>query len=252
MNWEAIAGENIREGIRSHALWATVAVFFIFVLVFGRFVSRESLFTGEALMQTNARTFAFFLTFLFVPIVGLLVSYTALHHARNRLAETEASNDAVFFGTVAGRAGLLTLVLFVGFLPAFVVLLAQSGTASLAEVIATFVGAVLFGLLFVAVGVAISAVAVTRLQAAFGAVGAFIALYAWPFIPGIVGLSVPHGLLERFWLIFVFGDTVGTLFALRQGTVSSSALGLLILGLAVVAILALSYVRFDRTVEASA
>lgn len=251
MNWQEIAGENIREGVRSRAIWATVAVFFIFLLVFGRFASRESLFTGGALMQTNARTFAFFLTFLFVPIVGLLVSYTALHHARERLSETDTDSDAVFFGTVMGRVGLLSLVLFIGFLPAFVVLLAQSGTASLYEVIATFVGAVLFGLLFVAVGVAISAVAVTRVQAAFGAVGAFVVLYAWPFIPEIVGVSVPHGLLERFWLIFVFGDTVGTVFALRQGTVSSSVLGVVLLGLAIFAALALSYVRFDRTVETS-
>lgn len=246
VTWQDIARDDIEAGLRSTNLWRVVGIFFLFLLVFGKFASRESILTGGALLETNARTFAFFLTFLFVPIVGLLVSYTALHRAGEGDDATEESRRDVFLGTVAGRAGILGVAIFVTFLPTFVLLLIESGLTSVYEIFATFVAAVLFGLLFVAVGIAISSLAKSTAQAAAGAVVAFLVLYAWPFLIEAIGISVPQAVLESFWPIFIFADIVETLFSIRQGDLlTSSLLGVLILAVLVAAPLAIGYYRFE-------
>lgn len=259
MTWQAIAREDIEDGVRTWSLWQVIGLFFLFLLVLGKFVSRESILTGGALVDTNARTFAFFLTFLFVPIVGLLVSYTALHRTGERDADSDenANGDEddydyeddrqdIYLGTVAGRAGLLAIGVFVAFLPAFLLLFIESGLTSVYEVFATFVAAVLFGLLFVAVGIAISAVTGSRAQAAVGAVLAFLLLYAWPFLIQAVGINVPQSLLEAFWPIFIFADVVETLFSIRQGDLlTSSLIGVLILVVLIAVPLVIGYSQFD-------
>lgn len=252
MTWRDIARHDIEKGVRQTNLWRVIGIFFLFLLILGKFASRESILTGGALLETNARTFAFFLTFLFVPIVGLIVSYTALHRAGER-DETDAEDDRrdIYLGTVAGRAGLLAIGVFVAFLPAFLLLLIESGLTSIYEVFATFVAAVLFGFLFVAVGIAISSVARSRAQAAGGAVLAFLLLYAWPFLIQGIGISVPQSVLEAFWPIFIFADVVGTLFSIRQGDLlTSSLLGVLILVVLIAAPLAIGYSQFELPASA--
>jgi ABC-type transport system involved in multi-copper enzyme maturation permease subunit len=309
MTWQDIARADIEDGVRSRGLWAVVVVFVVLMVVIGRFVSRAGLPVG-ALFDTNARTFAFLLTLLFVPVVGLLVGHRALlrAHERNRppreqsddagtpgddadnetstvdaesdgpdTAGTDAESDGpdtggtdaesdepdttgetggttggtetsqdLFLGTVVGRTVVLAVAIFAGFLPTFVVWVAQSGVASLYEVLVAFLVAVVYGLLFVGVGIAISTLTTNRARAAAGAAGAFVGLYAWPFLPGLAGIDVPYALLDLFWLVFLVGDLSTTLFSLRQGEPTSAILGVVVLGLFVAAPLTLGYVRFNR------
>jgi ABC-2 type transport system permease protein len=243
MNWRELAREEVQAGVRSPAPWVVTGLFVAFVLLLGRMVSRGSLLAGSGLLEANPRLAGFFLTFLFVPIVGLMVSYTAL------LGEYEndrVSTQELFLGVVAGRAGVLSVVVFAGFLPAFLVLLVQSGITAVLEVFLRFVAAVLFGLLFVAIGVAISTVARSRLQAAGGAVGAFLVLYAWPFV-----LPVPHAVVETLWPVFIFGDTVSALFSLRNGELGTELLGPLVLLVLVGTALALGYLRLESSPTAA-
>lgn len=266
MNWQDIARSEIEDGLRSTGLWVTIGIFFLFLLVFGRLAGRGSFLTGGVLLDTNARTFAFFLTFLFVPIIGLVVSYTGLHRARARIddfasarratADEEGDSDAadvedptraVFLGTVLGRVGLLAVAVFIALLPVILVLLAQSGTAAISEVFATFVGAILFGTLFVAIGLLISGVTSSRAQAAGGAVVAFLVIYAWPFVLEAIGLGLPFSVFEQVWVVFLYGNIEQTLFALRRGDLlASSSLGVLILAVVVAAALAISYHQFEQ------
>jgi hypothetical protein len=305
MSWQNIARADVDAGLRSWSLWAVVVVFFLILVVFGRFVARGSLLSS--LLDTNARTFALLLTFLFVPVVGLLVGHRALGRARERArrreltgddtsdgdademetstaeasetdapdadkpetdtaegnseaqADDEAATDGgtetgigpatsheLFVGTVVGRAVVLMVAILAGFLPVFVAWVAQSGTAALYEVLVAFLVAVVLGLLFVAVAIAISTLTASAGRAAVGAAGVFVGLYAWPFLPSIVGIDVPFAVLEQFWLVFLVGDLSTTLFSLRQGEVTAAILGTFLLGVLVAAPLAFSYHRLRR------
>jgi ABC-2 type transport system permease protein len=270
MTWQEIARTDIEAGVRSRSLWAVVVVFLVAMLVLGRFVARGSLLS--ALFDTNARTFALFLTLLFVPVVGLLVGHRALVRAHERTTadgddespetvdgeprdeddenteqgDSGPSGRDLFVGTVVGRGVVLTVAVLAGFLPVFVAWVVQSGTAALYEILVAFLVAVVLGLLFVGLGVAISTVTASSARAAAGAAGAFVGLYTWPFLPSLVGVDVPFALLERFWLVFLVGDLSTTLFSLRQGEVPAAILGALLLSALVVAPLALGYVRFRR------
>jgi hypothetical protein len=323
MSWQNIARADVDAGLRSWSLWAVVVVFFLILVVFGRFVARGSLLSS--LLDTNARTFALLLTFLFVPVVGLLVGHRALGRARERArrreltgddtsdgdademetstaetsetdapdadkpetdtaegnseaqaddeaatdggtetgvgaqADDEATTDGgtetgvgpatsheLFVGTVVGRAVVLMVAILAGFLPVFVAWVAQSGTAALYEVLVAFLVAVVLGLLFVAVAIAISTLTASAGRAAVGAASVFVGLYAWPFLPSIVGIDVPFAVLEQFWLVFLVGDLSTTLFSLRQGEVTAAILGTFLLGVLVAAPLAFSYHRLRR------
>jgi ABC-2 type transport system permease protein len=249
VNWRTIAREDARHGVQSPVLWGITVAFFVLTLLIGRFVSRESLLTGSALAETNANTTLLVLVFLFVPVAGLAISVSSIVRARQRetvdLSTGEDSRE-LLAGTFAGRAGVLAAAILVGFLPAFVLLILQSETIPLFAVFAFFLAAVLFGLLFVAFGVGISALAHSRHQAIAGGVVAFLLLYAWPFLPGIVGLGVPQALLERFWLVFVFGDVIETLFSIRQGELTGSLFGLVVLAIFIAVPLAAGYAGLER------
>ncbi len=275
VTWHRVARVDIGAGVRSRGLWVVVALFVVLMVVFGRFVARGTL--PSALLDTNAQTFAFLLTFLFAPIAGLLVGHGAVVHAHERASEntstetddatgsddgatetggnedpaesgeaeradSEVEPRALFVGAVVGRAVVLTVAVLAGFLPTFVVWVTQSGAVALYEILVAFLVAVAFGLLFVAVGIAISTLTARRGPAVAGGVGAFVGLYAWPFLPGLVGVEVPFALLERFWPVFVVGDVSTTLFSLRQGEVTSSVLGVF-----VATPLAFGYLRVERT-----
>lgn len=249
MNWRVVARDDAREGVRSPVVWGITVAFFLLTLVVGRFVSRESLLTGAALAETNANTTLLVLVFLFVPVAGLAVSVSSIVRARQEGSVDLAADGAgreLLAGTFAGRAGVLAAAVLVGFLPGSVLLVLQSETVPVFAVFAVLVAAVLFGLLFVAFGVAISALARSRRQAIAGGVGAFLLLYAWPVLPSVVGLGVPQAVLERFWLVFVFGDVVETLFSLRQGELTGSVFGVVVLAVFTALALAAGYAGLER------
>jgi len=252
VNWRAIARNDARKGIQSPVVWGITVAFFLLTLIIGRFVSRESLLTGAALAETNANTTLLVLVFLFVPVAGLAISVPSIVRARQRETvdlSTDDSSRELLAGTFAGRAGVLAAAVFVGFLPAFLLLILQSETVPVFAVFNFFVSALLLGLLFVAFGLAISSFARSRRQAIAGGVVAFLLLYAWPFLPSIVGLGVPQSVLERFWLVFVFGDVVEALFSIRQGELTGSLFGLVVLALFIVLPLAASYAGLERLTE---
>jgi ABC-2 type transport system permease protein len=254
MNWREVARDDAREGVQSLGLWALTGGFFLLTLFIGRFVSRDSLFTGGALAGTNANTTLLVLTLLFVPVAGLFVSVTSILRAReddDRDLSTEEDRRELLAGTFVGRAGVLSAAIAVGFIPALLVLILQSQGLALLAALISLLAAMLFGLLFVAVGVGISALARSRAQAIAGGVVAFLLLYAWPFLPGIVGLGTPQALLEQFWLVFLFGDLSETLFAFRQGQLlTGHVLGPLILAVDIGIALAAGYVGLNRAAAA--
>jgi ABC-2 type transport system permease protein len=250
MTWRTTARADIEAGLRSRGLWAVVVLFLVVVLALGRFVARGALL--GALFETNARTLTLVLTVLFVPVVGLLVGHRALGRAHERTDNPGAvggktARRDLFIGTVVGRTVVLGVFLLAGFLPTFVVWFVQSGTHALYEMFVAFLAATALGSLFVAVALAISTVTASTVRAAVGEGVTLVGLYAWPLFPSLVGVSVPYSLLERFWLVFLVSDLSTTLFSLRQGELTASVLGVVVLAVLVTAPLAFGYARLKRT-----
>ena len=249
MGWQAVARGDLRSGVRSRGLWLVVGVAVVTMLVLGRFVSRGRVLTGAVLFETNARTFGLLLTLLFAPVLGLVVGNGALSHGRT--AERGDAGDKLsardrFIGTVLGRTGVLAVALLAAFAPVAVAWVVQSGPPALYELLVTVLAALALGLLFVAVGIALSTVTADRRLAALGGAGAFGLLYAWPLLPALSGVGVPFAVLDRFWLVLVVGDVADTLFALREARLTDSVTGLVVLGALVGGLLAVSYRRFSR------
>ncbi len=246
MTWRAVARGDLRNGLRSRGLWAIVGVAVVLLLVLGRFVSRGRFLTGAVLFETNARTFGLFLTLLLAPVLGLVLGHGALSRGSVAGRGENRSTHDLFVGTVVGRTGVLTVALLAGFAPVSVAWVVQSGTAALYEILVTVLAALALGLVFVAVGIALSTLTADRRLAAAGGIVAFGLLYAWPVLPGLVGVGVPFVVLDRFWLVFVVGDVTDTLFALREPRLTDSVSGVLVLGALVGGLLAVSYSRFSR------
>lgn len=247
VSYSAIARADAREGVQSGGVWAITGLFLLLMVLVGRFAARGGFLDAGALADANAQTFVFLLTVLFVPVLGLAITVQSIVRARSEdLVDlsTEAGRRDLLIGTVLGRWAVLSAAVVVGFGPALVLFLFQSQGVPLTAVVISLLAAILIGLLFVAVGIGISAIARTEWQARAGGFLALFALYAWPFVPLV---SVPTALLERFWVVFIFGDLVDALFALRQGSLALSSLfGFVVLGLFVVVPLAAGYSQLDR------
>ncbi|QLD85866.1 ABC transporter permease [Natronomonas halophila] len=218
MSWQAVAQKDFRDAIRSRLLIALTALFALFAVGAAYVVSeiqppQQAALTGEVttvllivgLVQATA---------VFIPIVAIAVAYRALAGERQSgslkvLLSLPNSRADVVFGKFLGRAGVVTVALFVGFAVGLVATAALAEAFSALEYI-VFVGtSLLFAFVFVSIAVGVSAFTSSTSRAAYGSFGIFV---VFQFLWGILSQGIVYGLNGFSFEGVQQGDPLSDLF----------------------------------------
>ncbi|KPN32273.1 gliding motility-associated ABC transporter permease protein GldF [Halolamina pelagica] len=207
MSWEAVARKDFRDAVRSRWLWVLSA---LSILVFaGAAVGR--LYVGGGNQQEAAallRGFLFYLkqgTAIIIPLTALVVTYAAITRERESgtiklLLSLPHSRDDVVLGKFLGRSAVVTLPVLIGFVVALLALLPAASGLDIFVYVQFALLTALLGVVFVGIGVGVSAAANTNQQALVGAGGLFAVFwFLWNFfVTGVnraatdlFGLSTP-------------------------------------------------------------
>jgi ABC-2 type transport system permease protein len=218
MSWKAIAKKDVQDSIRSKMLWAMIGLFLAVILVLSWLVVDGS---GEDTFLAAAG-FTFILGILFfVPIAGLLLSVKSIVRERNTgtinllLSLPHTRRDMVV-GKFVGRSIVMVVTVLAGFLPALLYILVQSEGVPVFELFSFLFAACLFGVLWIGIGIGLSALVDSETQATIGGVVLFFVLFLWPLIIEQLGLSLPD-FASRFWLFTMFADLFFLLPVFRDG-----------------------------------
>lgn len=264
MSWQAIAKKDFQDSVRSRTLWAIIA---LFLLVIGGIAYLEMDSGGNATEVIIGGTLVFGIL-LFVPLAGLFISVKSIVREResgtiNLLLSLPHSRGEMILGKFLGRAGVLSAATLIGFLPAIVLILVE-GDLPLQDLLAFMLVSILFGIMFIGIGVGFSALVNTETQATVGGIAIFFLLYLWPLITdqllGLVDYSLPD-FAARFWLFLMFGDMMEALASEGAGMTAASGVTLessvpfymqnwfvfVILALWIAVPLAIGYYRFENT-----
>lgn len=226
-----IAKKDIRDGIRSKLLLGLIA---LFVLIMGGFSALSARGSGADDLLALLGFASILVVIVLVPVTGLVVSFKSITREResgslNVLLSLPFTRTDVFFGKFIGRSTLLITAILAGFVPAGIILLLATSEPFVWEYTALVLVTILFGIIFVAFGVSLSAVLQTETQATIGGIGAFVLLYFWNNIFNFINseLSLLSGdallLVQRFALFNVFLDSLLALFSLNDGDIPNAS-----------------------------
>ncbi len=226
MSWQAIAKKDIKDSVRSKGLWVLIGAFLFFILLLSWAASPGAASDPETVLASVGFSYFFGILF-FVPLAGLFISIKSIAREResgtiNLLLSLPHSRLDMVLGKFVGRSIVMSIAIFATFLPANLYLLTQVGFDgdALFVMFALLLAIVLFGLMFVGIGVGFSALVSSETKATAAGVGLFFFLYLWIFIVELLGISTPT-FVDRFWLFAVFSDIVLTLVGLWDGGIGN-------------------------------
>ncbi|MFT4883397.1 MAG: ABC-2 type transport system permease protein [Natronomonas sp.] len=218
MSWLAVAEKDFRDAIRSRLLIALTALFALFA-VGAAYVVSELQPPAQAQLTGEVTTFLLIIglvqaTAVFIPIVAIAVAYRALAGERQSgslkvLLSLPNSRADVVLGKFVGRAGVVTVALFVGFAVGLVATAALAEAFSALEYI-TFVGtSLLFAFVFVSIAVGVSAFTSSTSRAAYGSFGIFV---VFQFLWGVLTQGIIYALNGFSFEGIEQGDALSDLF----------------------------------------
>jgi ABC-2 type transport system permease protein len=273
MSWQAIAKKDIQDSIRSRGLWGLIALFLVLIGLLTWLTMPDNLSSEDSFLAAAGLTFILGLLF-FVPLSGLFLSVKSIVREResgtiNLLLSLPHSRSDMVIGKFLGRSTVMTVTVLAGFLPSLLFILIQVDEAAITDVLSFMVAVVLFGIMFVGIGVGFSALVNSETQATIAGVGLFFLLFLWLPIINNLGLDLPT-FFERFYLLFMFADMLTVLteggltepsvvkigdgvFQSGTGTTESVAphlqgwFAFVILALWILVPLAVGYYRFNTT-----
>ncbi|ELZ09920.1 ABC-2 type transporter [Halovivax asiaticus JCM 14624] len=276
MSYAAVAKKDFQDGIRSKLLWMLMALFIVSIAGFALWAVLQNTDVGgsgdgEAGLAFG---FAYVLSILFlVPVTGLVVSIKSIVRERELgslkiLLSLPHTRGEVIAGKFLGRTGLLTTAILAGYLPAALLFGFGVDNFKMLDFVGFTVVTVLFGIMFVAVGIGASALTKTETQATVAGFVVFIAMYTWNLVFGRVNstLDLLSGnalsFVERFWMFNLYADMSTAIASLWTDTDSASVVvfnsttsqpfylqhwfAFVILALWIVVPLAIGYWRFER------
>ncbi|MFC4247124.1 ABC transporter permease subunit [Natribaculum luteum] len=182
----AIAKKDFQDAARSKVLWLLTLLFVAFLggMAF-LFVWLDDLFARQPAAQQGAEIAAIDLIFflqtpvaLLIPLIGLLVGYKALAgevdsgSAKILFSLPHSRLDAIV-GKFIGRTLVLWTSFFAGLLVAVVVVVALYDEFNIGHILVFTLLSLLFGAVYVGLGVAISALTKSTTKAAAAVVGVF-------------------------------------------------------------------------------
>ncbi|WP_226043148.1 ABC transporter permease [Natrinema sp. DC36] len=200
MSTLAVAKKDFQDAIRSRAL---IVITGIFALLTGGGAFLSS-WAGEILEVGDEQTTLDLLLALqtpasfIVPIIALLIGYGAIARERESgslkfLLGLPHTRRDVVFGKVLGRTAVVAVSIMIGFAVGMIAIFAFTGSVSPVDYIAFMAVTILFGFVYVCIGVGISAMTRSTTRAAiggFGLLGLFWLL--WGFI-GQIALYATTG-----------------------------------------------------------
>lgn len=188
MSVVAVAKKDYRDGLRSKLLWALSALFLLSIGGFSYLVSDPTIDQGGEVAVIGLLGASLVVVVFLVPLTGLVVSIKSIVRERELgsikiLLSLPHTRLEVIAGKFIGRVGLLTTAILAGFVPAgfiFVLRLEDLPLGDFTFLYGAFVFmTIMFGVVFVAVGLGISALVSTETRATIAGVGAFFLLYFW-------------------------------------------------------------------------
>jgi len=222
MSVRAVTEKHFRVAIRSRLLIVLTVLFALFSAG-AAYVVTEIDQPGQAALTGEVTTFLLIVgllqaTAVFVPIVAIAVAYRSLAGERESgslklLLSLPNSRQDVVLGKFLGRAGVVTVALFVGFAVGLVVTASLADAFSAPEYLA-FVGvSLLFAFVFVAIAVGVSAFTASTSRAAYGSFGLFV---VFQFLWGVLAQGIAYAANGFSFEGIEQGDAVFNLFQLLQ------------------------------------
>ena len=200
MSWEAVARKDFRDAVRSRWLWVLSA---LSIVVFaGAAIGQLYLGGGQQTPQQSQgllQGFLFFLkqgTAILIPLTAIVVAYASITRERESgtmklLLALPHSRDDVVIGKVLGRSAVVTLPVLVGFFVALLALIPQASSVNFLVYIQFALLTALLGVVFVGIGVGVSAAVSTNQRALVGAGGLFAVFwFLWNFFVSGVSRAV--------------------------------------------------------------
>jgi ABC-2 type transport system permease protein len=198
VTWQAVAHKDFQDAVRSRWLIA-LSVFFVgFIggvpaLLFGYYAPADA--TAASLFGASGSFPLLGLSLSFSGVVAFVVAFIALVTSHgsiideresgtlNLLLSLPHSRRDVVLGKVVGRSAVVTVPVLAGYLVAIVALVATGTTVEFGQLVPAIALTVLVAMVFVAIGVALSASAESNRQATLGIFGLYFLLaFLWSLV----------------------------------------------------------------------
>jgi len=225
MTWQTVAKKDIKDSVRSRGLWGIIVIFLALILVLSWLLSPGG--DGDETLLVSAGLSFFLGILFFVPLAGLFISIKSIVREKesgsiNLLLSLPHTRLDMVLGKFVGRAVVLTVAILAAFGPASIYLLAIGGGTGVYELFALLLSIMFFGLIFVGVGVGLSALVNSETQALVVGVTIFFLLFLWVPILGQLGIDAPD-IVARFWLVIMFIDFFLVLLSLNNPDISNAS-----------------------------
>jgi ABC-2 type transport system permease protein len=225
MTWQTVAKKDIKDSVRSRGLWGIIGIFLALILVLSWLLSPGG--DGDETLLVSAGLSFFLGILFFVPLAGLFISIKSIVREKesgsiNLLLSLPHTRLDMVLGKFVGRAVVLTIAILAAFGPASIYLLAVGGGTGVYELFALLLSIMFFGLIFVGVGIGLSALVNSETQALVVGVTIFFLLFLWVPILNQLGINAPD-IVSRFWLVFMFIDFFLVLLSLNDPGISSAS-----------------------------
>ena len=231
MSWQAIAKKDFQDSVRSRVLWGIIVLFTLLIGGVAYLVVDSGLGAADQRVAEALITGVFgFIVLFFVPITGLFISIKSVVRERdsgtiNLLLSLPHTRSEMILGKFLGRAAVMTATIVVGFIPALGLLLVRTDLSP-GVLFAFLVVTILFGLMFVGIGVGFSALFNSETQGTVGGIVIFFGLYLWQpitnLVLGLADVSLPE-FAQRFGLTQMFQDMFGAISPSGRGFGAASS-----------------------------
>ncbi|MDQ2050295.1 ABC transporter permease [Natronolimnohabitans sp. A-GB9] len=219
----AVAKKDFADAIRSWKLMALTVVFVLFTLG-GAFLASRM---GDEAESTLDLVFALQTPAGFlVPVIGAVVGYKAIAGERESgslkfLLGLPHTRRDVVFGKVLGRSAVVAVSILIGFSVGIVGLFAFVGSVSIVDYLQFTLMTILFGVVYVSIGVGISAMTRSTTRAGIGVFGLIVVFwFLWS-----TAVQVLHYFLEGEFFAEEFPGWYVGLLSIPPDTAYGSAIG---------------------------
>ncbi len=200
----AIARKDFQDAVRSWLFWGLSMFFFTVLAVVTAIIwyfAGEPIIAGEATTEVLVSLVSE-ITRLIIPVIALILGWKAIAGERETgsikvLLALPHSRADVIVGKLLGRSAVLSLSLVVGFALGAVVVAAFMGRFGIVDYVGLLVMSIIYGIAYVSIAVAISAISRSTTVAGAGVFGVFVLFYVvWNALIQMIEMLVVLGHID--------------------------------------------------------